>query len=269
MRAVDANAVDIIAAEDAHAARVAERLADAAMRAKMRARDLPAPARVAPSDASASARARRDGDDARRAREVDALTRERDALAVALVEQRRLRAEAERARARLATRSRRQEAEVAKLRDALREARSSTLGASTSGAAARTRTVEPARMLGDGTPETVSFEYHVAATEALDRKVRALVDEIEELRRSKGYVYPRGGGGTRRDLEPVATDERAATTDEPTTPRPGGARASFDANDAPFSPTMSPLDALLARIARIDGHTDGHATRRREVDSHP
>lgn len=238
-----------VVAEDAHAERVAMRLAEAAVRAKMRMmRTTTTASPTAPTTTTTGAPTTSPTPTLPTVRSRRKSSASLDASVAALAAERRARADAERVAARLATRLRRRDAEAAKLRDALRVARSKIGGASTSNRA-RPRDATPAPTASDGTPETVSFEYHVAATEAFERKVRALAREIEDLRRSKG---------SRDD----ASDP--ATPDEPSTPRPGRGRAvaspadddtdTESESDAPFSPTMSPLDALLARIARIDRH---------------
>jgi len=173
--------------------------------------------------------------DAARAR-IRALELERD-------EARRARGELARKCQRLHARAKIQEMETAKLREALVAATMTKTAAV--GSTARLRA--PRDALGDGSPESVGFEYHRAVCEAFERKIASLIDELERTRRST--TRPSASASV-RDASPPREATDAPRT--PATPPRDAADAPPSTIDvAPFTPTMGPLDALLAKIAVV------------------
>jgi len=145
-------------------------------------------------------------------------------------------------------------------------------------ARAATATATPAETFADGTPAMVSFEYHTSVMEAFDRKVESLVMEIERLRAS-GMRDDGERRALARELEPEpappARDIDDTRTPVRRAPRRNEEREDDDDDDdddhAPFSPTMSPLDALLDKIAsssslgRADRRGDDGRRRHRTI----
>ena len=174
--------------------------------------------------------------DAARAR-IRALELERD-------EARRARGELARKCQRLHARAKIQEMETAKLREALVAA--TTTKAAAVGSTARLRA--PRDALGDGSPESVGFEYHRAVCEAFERKIASLIDELERTRRMTTRA---SASASVRDASPPR--ETPATPRTPATPprEATSAPTSAPIDVAPFTPTMGPLDALLAKIAVV------------------
>ena len=174
------------------------------------------------------------------------LTRERD-------EARRSRADLARKCERLLGRAKTQEVELHKLRRLLGTTRA------TRGAARRSA---PAATRGDGSPEVVSFEYHVASLAAFEQKVESLIEEIERLRaadarraREADARDPAADDLAEDDLErasPSSPSRPPSSSPSPSSPTRVPSRA--------YSPTLSPLDALLSRITV----TERDATSRRD-----
>uniref|UniRef100_A0A7S0KJ98 Uncharacterized protein n=1 Tax=Ostreococcus mediterraneus TaxID=1486918 RepID=A0A7S0KJ98_9CHLO len=113
--------------------------------------------------------------------------------------------------------------------------------------------------------------------EAFDRKVESLVMEIERLRAS-GMRDDGERRALAREIEPEPTPPARVDDDARTpvrrAPRRDEEREDGDDNDddhAPFSPTMSPLDALLNKIAsssslgRADRRGDDGRRRHRTI----
>ena len=250
-------AADIVAAEEAHARAVA-----AAFVRQMRMAQAPpsggrsdafatsaatttttmtttsVPASSRPEDVKATAEARRDA--ARRGDERDY--------------ERRRNADLTRKLERACVNNRKLEMEVHKLKSLL-HAGAGGAGRDRRRARAATATATPAETCADGTPAMVSFEYHTSVMEAFDRKVESLVMEIERLRAS-GMRDDGERRALARELEPEpkppARDNDATRTPVRRAPRRDEERENNDDCDddhAPFSPTMSPLDALLNKIA--------------------
>ena len=170
------------------------------------------------------------------------LTRERD-------EARRSRADLARKCERLLGRAKTQEVELHKLRRLLGTTRA------TRGAARRSA---PAATRGDGSPEVVSFEYHVASLAAFEQKVESLIEEIERLRAADAR-RAREADARDRAADDLADDdlERASPPSSPSSPSPS---SPTRVPSRAYSPTLSPLDALLSRITV----TERDATSRRD-----
>jgi len=241
-----------------HAAAVASSSA-AAMTMTMTTTSVPASSR--PEDVKATAEARRDA-----ARLGD----ERDY-------ERRRNADLTRKLERACVNNRKLEMEVHKLKSLL-HAGAGGAGRDRRRARAATATATPAETFADGTPAMVSFEYHTSVMEAFDRKVESLVMEIERLRAS-GMRDDGERRALARELEPEpappARDIDDTRTPVRRAPRRNEEREDDDDDDdddhAPFSPTMSPLDALLDKIAsssslgRADRRGDDGRRRHRTI----
>jgi len=173
--------------------------------------------------------------DAARAR-IRALELERD-------EARRARGELARKCQRLHARAKIQEMETAKLREALVAATMTKTAAV--GSTARLRA--PRDALGDGSPESVGFEYHRAVCEAFERKIASLIDELERTRRST--TRPSASASVRDASPPREATDAPRTPATP--PREATDAPPSTIDVAPFTPTMGPLDALLAKIAVV------------------
>ena len=172
------------------------------------------------------------------------LTRERD-------EARRSRADLARKCERLLGRAKTQDVELHKLRRLLGTTRA------TRGAARRSA---PAATRGDGSPEVVSFEYHVASLAAFEQKVESLIEEIERLRAADARRAREADARDRAALETATAEddlERASPPSSPSSPSPS---SPTRVPSRAYSPTLSPLDALLSRITV----TERDATSRRD-----
>jgi hypothetical protein len=211
-----------------------------------------------PEDVKATAEARRDA--ARRGDERDY--------------ERRRNADLTRKLERACVNNRKLEMEVHKLKSLLHAG----AGAGRGRRRARGATATPAETFADGTPAMVSFEYHTSVMEAFDRKVESLVMEIERLRAS-GMRDDGERRALAREIEPepappARVDDDDARTPVRRAPRRDEEREDGDDDDddhAPFSPTMSPLDALLNKIAsssslgRADRRGDDGRRRHRTI----
>lgn len=179
--------------------------------------------------------------DAARAR-IRALELERD-------EARRARGELARKCQRLHARAKIQEMETAKLRQALVAATTTTKGAAAVAVGSTARLRAPRDALGDGSPESVGFEYHRAVCEAFERKIASLIDELERTRRMTTRA---SASASVRDASPPPRETPATPRTPATPPREAtSAPTSAPIDVAPFTPTMGPLDALLSKIAVV------------------
>jgi len=243
-----------------HAAAAASSSAAATAAMTMTTTTTSMPASSRPEDVKATAEARRDA--ARRGDERDY--------------ERRRNADLTRKLERACVNNRKLEMEVHKLKSLLHAG--SGAGAGRDRRRARAATATPAETCADGTPALVSFEYHTSVMEAFDRKVESLVIEIERLRAS-GMRDDGERRALARELEPEpkppARDNDAMRTPVRRAPRRDEERENNDDDDdddhAPFSPTMSPLDALLNKIAsssslgRADQRGDDGRRRHRTI----
>jgi len=253
----------VIEAEEAHARAVANHLfskLERCERVESRATTSSTTTRATTSSTTTST-----SDDARalaammdaRARDASALDAARArirALELERDEARRARGELARKCQRLHARAKIQEMETAKLRQAL-VAATTTRGAAAAvavGSTARLRA--PRDTLGDGSPESVGFEYHRAACDALERKIASLIGELERTRRSTTMTTRASASASAsgRDASPPGETTATAAPPTPATPPRETTTAPTPAIDvAPFSPNMGPLDALLAKIAVV------------------
>ena len=170
------------------------------------------------------------------------LTRERD-------EARRSRADLARKCERLLGRAKTQDVELHKLRRLLGTTRA------TRGAARRSA---PAATRGDGSPEVVSFEYHVASLAAFEQKVESLIEEIERLRAADARRAREADARDRAALDLAEDDLERASPSPPSSPSSPSSPTRVPSRA--YSPTLSPLDALLSRITV----TERDATSRRD-----
>ena len=171
------------------------------------------------------------------------LTRERD-------EARRSRADLARKCERLLGRAKTQDVELHKLRRLLGTTRVAA------------RRSAPAATRGDGSPEVVSFEYHVASLAAFEQKVETLIEEIERLRAADAR---RAREADARDpaADDLAEDDLERASPSSPSPPPSSSPSPSSPTRVPsraYSPTLSPLDALLSRITV----TERDATSRRD-----
>ena len=165
------------------------------------------------------------------------LERERD-------EARRSRADLARKCERLLGRAKTQDVELHKLRRML----GTTTTATTRAARGAARRSAPAATRGDGSPEVVSFEYHVASIAAFERKVESLIEEIERLR----------AGDARRAREADARDRAALET--------ATAEDDFERASPPSSPSRVAVVADARSLARV--FPDFISLRRAAVANH-
>jgi hypothetical protein len=242
----------VIEAEEAHARAVANHLFSKLERCE-RVESRATTTATATTSSTTTSSTTTSGDARALAAMMDARAREASALDAARARIRALeleRDEARRARGELARKCQRlharakiQEMETAKLREALVAATMTKTAAV--GSTARLRA--PRDALGDGSPESVGFEYHRAVCEAFERKIASLIDELERTRRST--TRPSASASV-RDASPPREATDAPRT--PATPPRDAADAPPSTIDvAPFTPTMGPLDALLAKIAVV------------------
>ena len=249
--AMDAEAMD---AEERHARAVARQLArqlearrDALNSTTTTTTDAAAKTRPRPRDAR-DALASND-ENASRARAADAkamdalrgrcarLERERD-------EARRSRADLARKCERLLGRAKTQDVELHKLRRML----GTTTTATTRAARGAARRSAPAATRGDGSPEVVSFEYHVASIAAFERKVESLIEEIERLRAADARRAREADARDRAALETATAEDDFERASPSPPPSPSSPSSPTRVPSRAYSPTLSPLDALLSRI---------------------
>ena len=177
-------------------------------------------------------------------------TRERD-------EARRSRADLARKCERLLGRAKTQDVELHKLRRLL----GTTTTATTRAARGAARRSAPAATRGDGSPEVVSFEYHVASLAAFERKVESLIEEIERLRAGDARRAREADARDRAALETATAEDDFERASPSPPPSPSSPSSPTRVPSRAYSPTLSPLDALLSRITV----TERDATSRRDL----
>jgi len=272
--------------DDAHARAIAANIVREmrAMSARARAND--APPRT--SNANANANGTQGTTSAReRASDGECASSTTQANARAKAQIVRMTQERDEARARARDAEAKLERATRKLKAFERElARVEAMGKSRSNNGRRRDVVSANECDRSGVPRVISYEYHASVAEAFERKVSSLVREIERMRASgeRNEGLKRGDDddvaanarasaekdagwsesrGTSSERESATVREGNPPPDASVTPARRRGRGNGDDNralapppsspldddDSPFSPTTSPLDALLRKLA--------------------